>query len=248
MAGHVHIVTRATDPDGRNKGRPRYLVRYRMGGRGFPVGHAGSFTTLKEARERRNLVAGWLAQGLSVREQLEALRGQPETPAARTYADWHDAFVASRLDVAESTLLGYRRHRERLVDLVRDRDPFALTPSACQEIAAALARDMKPGSVEKWFTTFRLVLDFANVDPNPARDRRVKLPGYVRDEPVPPTARHYLAILEAMRPERHRLPLVLIEQTGMRVGEVLELAWGWTPSWAPAPSKTGPPTGVSSRA
>jgi hypothetical protein len=32
-------------------------------------------------------------------------------------------------------------------------------------------------SLKRYMATFRLVLDFARVDPNPARDRRVKLPG-----------------------------------------------------------------------
>lgn len=179
---------------------------------------------MKEARRRRDLVAGELAAGRNPRHAFEALGAA--AGAKRSYGAWHDAFVASRLDVGAATLLGYRRHRPRLVDLVGDRDPHALAPSDCQEIAASLAGDMKPGSVEKWFTTFRLVLDFAGVEPNPARNRRVKLPGYVRDEPMPPTSRQYLAILEAISPERHRLPVVLIEQTGMRIAEVLELEWG----------------------
>jgi integrase len=202
----------------------RYVVRYRLGGRGFPVLHAGSFTTMKEARLRRDLVAGELAAGRNPRELLDAQQAA-ERPT-RCYGDWHDAFVSSRLDVGAATLLGYRRHRARLVELVDDRDPFRLTPADCQELVAKLAANMKPGSVEKWVTTFRLVLDFAGVDPNPARDRRVKLPGYVREEPVPPTSRQYLAILEQLRPARHRLPVVLIEQTGMRIAEVLELTWG----------------------
>lgn len=218
MSGSASITVRE------NAGGKRYVVRYRLGGRGFPVLHGGSFRTMKEARARRDLIAGELAAGRPPREAIAAL--SVERQPGRSYAQWHDAFVGSRLDVGAATLLGYRRHKPRLVELVGDRDPFALTPADCQELVASLAEHMKPGSVEKWVTTFRLVLDFAGVEPNPARDRKVKLPAYVRDEPVPPTSRQYLSLLEAISPERHRLPLVLIEQTGMRVGEVLELAWG----------------------
>jgi hypothetical protein len=32
-----------------SKDGPRYIVRYRLGGRAYPVVHAGSFRTLKEA-------------------------------------------------------------------------------------------------------------------------------------------------------------------------------------------------------
>lgn len=39
----------------RTKSGPRYVVRYRLGGR------AGSFRTLREARARRDLVAGEIA-------------------------------------------------------------------------------------------------------------------------------------------------------------------------------------------
>ena len=49
------------------KDGPRYVVRYRLGGRSYPVRHAGSFRTLKEAKVRRDLVAGELAAGRSRR-------------------------------------------------------------------------------------------------------------------------------------------------------------------------------------
>jgi integrase len=205
-------------------GERRYVVRFRLGGRAYPIEHGGSFRTLREARARRDFVAGELAAGRNPRLALNALL-QPEQPR-RSYTSWHDAFVASRLDVSPGTLLGYRGQRQRLVGLVGDRDPLALTPADCREIVASLAADMKPGSVEKWFTTFRLVLDFAGAEPNPARHRTIKLPSALREEAAPPTDKHYLAILAAMKPERHRLPVVLIEQTAMRIGEVLEATWG----------------------
>ncbi len=41
----------------------RFVVRYRLGGRAWPIQHGGSFKTDKEARARRDLVAGELAAG-----------------------------------------------------------------------------------------------------------------------------------------------------------------------------------------
>ncbi len=35
---------------------------------------------------------------------------------------------------------------------------------------------LKPSSLSRYVATLRMVLDFAGVDPNPARDKRVKLP------------------------------------------------------------------------
>jgi hypothetical protein len=36
--------------------------------------------------------------------------------------------------------------------------------------------ELKPSSLSHYIATLRQVLDFAGVEPNPARDRRVKLP------------------------------------------------------------------------
>ena len=53
----LYITTRQTGSG------QRYVVRYRLGGRAYPVAHAGSFHTMKEARARRDLVAGEIAAG-----------------------------------------------------------------------------------------------------------------------------------------------------------------------------------------
>jgi hypothetical protein len=42
---------------------PRYVVRYRLGGRAYPIVHGGSFRTLKEAKARRDFIGGELAAG-----------------------------------------------------------------------------------------------------------------------------------------------------------------------------------------
>jgi hypothetical protein len=52
------IVTRKT-----KTGERRFVVRYRLGGRTWPIQHGGSFGTMKEARARRDLIAGELAAG-----------------------------------------------------------------------------------------------------------------------------------------------------------------------------------------
>ena len=42
----------------RTRSGPRYVVRYRLGGRTYPVEHGGSFRTLREAKARRDLIGG----------------------------------------------------------------------------------------------------------------------------------------------------------------------------------------------
>jgi integrase len=84
---------------------------------------------------------------------------------------------------------------------------------------------VKPSSIRVYLATLRAVLDFADIDPNPARDSRVKLP---REESIvvePPSAADVAAIVERVA-EPWRLPLRVLEQTGIRVGELCALAWG----------------------
>jgi integrase len=70
----------------------------------------------------------------------------------------------------------------------------------------------------------RQLLDFAGADPNPARDPTLKLPRVEREEVSPPPAEHYLAILDRS-PPRQRLAIVTLEQTAMRIGELVSLTW-----------------------
>ena len=81
------------------------------------------------------------------------------------------------------------------------------------------------GTCEQILGALRMVLDYGSVDPNPARDNRVRLPRRDRQEVEPPTAREVEAIIRAAAP-RYRLPLVVLEATGMRVGELETLRWG----------------------
>jgi integrase len=70
------------------------------------------------------------------------------------------------------------------------------------------------------------VLDHAGVSPNPARDKvHVRLPREERREPQPPTAEHVEAAC-GLLPRSYRLPLLVLDATGMRLGELEALTWG----------------------
>ena len=69
------------------------------------------------------------------------------------------------------------------------------------------------------------VLDHARVQPNPVRDPLVKLPRGERKEVNPPTAEHILAV-HALMPSRYKLPLLVLDATGMRIGELERLDLG----------------------
>jgi integrase len=202
------------------KSGTRYVVRYRLGGRAYPIVHGGSFKTRREALTRRDLIGGELAAG---QNPADALRALSDAPKRRSFGEWATDYESSRVDFAAETLKGLTSHLKTILPTFKDRDPATITPADVQEWIAGL--ELKPGSVRRYVATLRAVLDFAGVDPNPARDSRVRLP---REEHVsvdPPSAADVDMII-ARSPKRWRLPLRTLEQTGMRVGELQALAWG----------------------
>jgi integrase len=198
----------------------RYVVRYRLGGRAYPVEHGGSFKTRREAEERKRFIGGELAAG---RNPAEALRAVSEPRSVRLFAAWAEAFKASRVDAASETLRSYESHFGRLLPAFGDRDPAAIKASDVQEWIGANA-DLKPASLSRYLATLRLILDFAEIEPNPARDKRVKLPRIEVSVVEPPSAEQVEMIIANVTPQR-RLPLRVLEQTGMRVGELSQLEW-----------------------
>ena len=170
---------------------------------------------------RRDLIAGELAAG---RDPREALKSMTEKPAVRTFSSWAETYRASRPDIGDETRKNTASHLKRLLPTFGERDPASITPSDVQEWIGAQMDDLKPSSLSRYLATLRNVLDFAGVDPNPARDKRVKLPKIQAAVVEPPTAVQVTAIL-AHSPLRWRLPLRVLEQTGMRVGELRDLEW-----------------------
>lgn len=200
----------------------RYDVLYRLGGRAYPLVRAGTFKTEREAKARRDLVAGEIARGGNPADVLALA----STPARfETFESWGKRFVASRIDVAENTRKMYRSHLRKIGETFSDRDPRSITAADVAEWVAAQAEERKAGTVAQYLDCFKLVLDFIGLEPNPARDPRVKLPKRVTEEANPPSDAHLLAIIEKLLP-RWRLFFITIEQGGLRISEAAALRWG----------------------
>jgi integrase len=212
----VTITTRTTTTG------PRYVVRYRLGGRAYPIVHAGSFRTLKEAKARRDFVAGELAGGRNPAEALRALSAVPAT--ILTFSAWADRFLASRIDVDANTTKNYRSALRKIGETFGDRDLATITATEIAEWIASMAETRKPGTLGQYLIAFRLLLDHVGLEENVARDPRVRLPKQVREEPNPPSAEHTEAILAALG-EKWRLLFVTIEQGALRLGEAVGLRW-----------------------
>jgi hypothetical protein len=136
------------------RGARRYAVRYRLGGRAYPVEHGGSFATMREARARRDFIAGELAAG---RNPADALRALTQQAPRRTFRQWANSYERSRVDVGERTRAVIRSHFTKILPAFEDRDPATLAPADVQEWVASV--DLAPASLKRYMATFRLVLD-----------------------------------------------------------------------------------------
>jgi integrase len=201
---------------------PRYRVLYRLGGRESSAKYAGSFLTKTEAVARRRWVDGELA-ALRVPD-VRAL--ELEQVGAPTLAVAYEAWQASRVDVSAATATYQRSAIRRAKPLLGRRlDDISATDVAA--LVAELSAAWKSReTIRKTVTVLAMVFDHAGVTPNPARDRvRVKLPRETRVEIQPPAAEHVEAVYRLLT-SAYRLPLLVLDATGMRVGELEQLTWG----------------------
>jgi integrase len=210
-------ITRRVTKDGQT----RYRVMFRVGGRESSPRYAGSFATAREAKVRRDFVAGELA-GMRVPD-LQLLA--PE--AAPTLAVVAERWRASRVDVADGTGSTYAVNLNRILPRLGSRPVDELTPADVADLVAELHADgLARESIRKTRSTLGMVLDFANVEPNPARDTKtVKLPREEEEEPQPPIADHVEAVYRLL-PSAYRLPLLWLDWSGARVKSVETLKVG----------------------
>src|SRR5205809_374398 len=145
--------------------------------------HGGSFKTLREATQRKNVIAGELAAG---RNPAEALAALSALSTRRRFAEWAAAFEASRVDVSAGTAGSYKAHLLRILPTFGDRDPETISPADVQECSAPTAI-WRPLVSAVTSSPCARILDFAEVEPNPARDKRVKLPRVESPEIEPPS-------------------------------------------------------------
>lgn len=177
--------------------------------------HGGSYATLKEARARRDLIAGELAAGRNPADVL--LSPEP----TRTLATVYEKFRV-RPDVSEGTRRNYRSHWNLLAPALASAVPERVKPEDVQ--AWVNAQTLAPGTLNAYLGTLPQLLDFARVEPNPARSKWVKLPRAESEVSPPPDNTHVVAMLNAMKPER-RMLFAFMERCGIRVSETC--GWEW---------------------
>jgi hypothetical protein len=170
---------------------------------------------MKEVKARRDFVAAELAAGRNPTETLEAiLTPTPRRTLHGIFQDWK----ASRLDLDPRTIANCDFHWKRLEpsfgSLTVDEITFQHIPEWISENAQG-ERPLTPGGLRNYIGTLKQMLDFAGVDPNVARDRRIRFPTAERTIPTPPSAAHVRAMLEKM-PLEQRLVFVARETSVSR--------------------------------
>ena len=202
---------------------PRYVVRYRLGGRAWPLVHAGSFKTRRDAEARKKLVGGWIALGQNPAEKLRELLERAEATTVVTVTEWSERFLASRIDIDANTKRNYTTALKKVGETFGDRAPETITVDDVAGWVAKLAEKLKPGTVQLYVLVFRMLFDYIGIE-NPVGDPRVKLPKRVREEPTPPPAEHVEKILATIG-KKWKLLFVVIEQGALRLGEAVALRW-----------------------
>jgi len=225
-------------------GSTRYRVRYRLGGRESATRYGGSFQTMREAKARRDWITGELA-AMRVPD-LRLL--EHESPV--TVREIAERWKASRVDVSAGTMQTYDVSLGRLLPRLGDMPVENVEPQTVAALVADLhAAGLRKQTIRKTVSVLGMVLDHGGVQPNPARDRvTVRMPREERRIVEPPTAEHVEAVIRLL-PARYRLPALVLDATGMRVGELDALTWGDLDEprcrWRIATSKTGRPRWVT---
>lgn len=215
----ARIRTRSTQT-----GEKRYIVIYRMGGRGFPELTAGTFRTLREAKLRRDLIAGEIASGRDPRHALAEMTR--EKIVERTYRQVGDAMIASRHDWSHNTRRRNQATHVILCETFGNMDPRAITVPMIQEwIGKQIAEGVRASTlVVNRRQTLRHTLDHAGIDPNPARSKMLRWPKDDREEANPPSAEHVRAMLTEIAPKYAEL-FAFIERCGCEISAALDLRW-----------------------
>lgn len=200
----------------------RYRVKFRVGGRSSPKLYGGTFEKKREAEARRDWIVGELARMRVPRFELL------KPPPAITLRDVAQKWQVSRVDLADQTSTNHRVNLSRILPRIGDRPIAAIAASDVAQLVAELHAEgegLARETIRKTVGTLAMVFDFAGVLPNPARDRiAVRMPREDSEEVDPPTAAHVISVWRLL-PRAYRLALLVLDATGMRVGELERMRW-----------------------
>ena len=187
---------------------------------------AGTFETLTLAKTRKTKVQGLIAAG--EHDQIQQLVNPSKPAISEAAASWealYQQWLDGTYDVKPSSRNVYEQRCRALARHIRHRNPACFDWQDCRELVTALVEQgLSPATVKAYIGTFKQVLDYAGVEPNPARDWRVKLPRQESKLPEVPCRAEIRAIRNHL-PQHLLIPFDTLEATGIRIGELNQLTW-----------------------
>lgn len=213
-------ITKRVRRNAKGRNVVRYVVRYRLGGKYAPVLHGGSFLRREDAETRRRWIMGEIAA-----MRTPDLRALERDEDAALVPEAVRVWLAGRHDLSPDSRGNYRPALERITEFFATTRVDDVTPRLVNEwvgdlIDAGVGRTV----IDRCMAALRQTLDL-HLDPNPARHRSVRMPRAPRVEANPPNYAHWQLIVDGVS-AAVRLPLRVLEGTGLRVGELQRLAWG----------------------
>jgi integrase len=191
-------------------------VRWRLHGRQTARRYGGSFKTLREARDRRD----WILGEIAAKRVPDLSWSEAEASRSPTFAEAAKRWQATRVDVADSTREQHRIQLDKLLPLIGQRRIDTLNSQDFIDVVASLhSEGVARETIRKTLGAGAMTLDHAGINPNPARDRSIKLPREEPEEISPPTAEDVETVYWAI-PEKHRLALLWLDWSGARVSSV----------------------------
>ena len=198
-------------------GAKRFRVGFQLGGRATRSRYGGSFKTKREAKIRRD----WIAGELAALRVPDLTRLEDEQPQAPTFATAANRWLSSRIDVSEGTKTQNRTSVNRALPIIGARhvDEFA-----AQDIADMVVQLHREGVatayLRKVVQAVAMTFDHAGVKPNPARDKViVRMPRSDQEEVSPPPAEHIVSVFRLL-PSKHKLALLFLDWSGARVSAI----------------------------
>ena len=202
-----------------------YQVRAELEGRTSAIVNLGAFGTKAEAEARRTWARLEIAAGRVPDRETVAAGPAASGLDRRTVRAIIDAWLPSLLDISDSTRRSYTSCGNAIAEDFGARLAVRLTPAAITTwLSDLMAEDLAPATIKLRLTVLQLALDHAGIDPNPARDRRVRPPAIKREAPyLPPRAD--LAKVRAAMPAKYRPAFQLYERGGLTLREVEATTW-----------------------
>ena len=128
------------------------------------------------------------------------VRAQGENGGLLTVAEAGRRWLSSPIDVSAHTRRIHGDSLRRLEPLIGETPVHVLDADDVGRAIATLAETHKPSTVRKSLNVLQQALDHVGVEPNPARDRRIRLPRQARVQITPPETEHVEAVVRVPRP------------------------------------------------